>query len=427
MTNERESRPATRLFNSSSGGIFNGFFKSGKSKNCQKHNLVDGRARRIFDLMAAACEAGVYPYQMALQTRTGPRVEAEGRDLLLFSSYDYLGLVGHPRIDAAAIDAVRKYGTSTGGSRMLTGTIDLHHEMEYDLAAFKGMAEAITFTSGYVANMAIIAGLLTPQDRVILDALAHRSLVDACRLAGVPLQRFAHNDMASLRRELQTPTNANRTLIVADGVFSMDGDICRLPELVALKKEFGCYLMIDDAHATGVLGATGRGTDEHFGIAAGEVDIWSGSLAKAIPASGGFAAVSQEVSIYLQHVGAPFIFSAALPPSPVAVVREALAIIREEPGRVARLRSNAQFLRDGLRELGYDVGASETAIIPVVLRDEAKTALFAGALRDHGLLVTAVTFPAVPMGSARLRVCMTAGHTRENLEYALDVFKRLRS
>jgi 8-amino-7-oxononanoate synthase len=426
MTNDQESPAATRLFISSSGGIFNGFFKHSKSRSCDKHNLVDGRARRIFDLMAAACEAGVYPYQMALQTRTGPRVEAEGRDLLLFSSNDYLGLVGHPRIDAAAIDAIRKYGTGTGGSRMLTGTIDLHHEMEYELAAFKGTAEAITFTSGYMANLAVISALLTPQDRVILDALAHRSLVDACRLAGVPLQRFAHNDMGALRHELETPSNANRTVIIADGVFSMDGDICHLPELVALKKEFGCYLMIDDAHATGVLGATGRGTDEHFGIASGEVDIWTGTLAKAIPASGGFAAVSQEVSIYLQHAGAPFIFSTALCPSAVAVVREALAIIHEEPERVARLRSNAKFLRDGLRDLGYDVGASETAIIPVILREEAKTALFAGALRDRGLMVTAVTFPAVPMGSARLRVCMTAGHTQDNLEYALDVFKQLR-
>src|ERR1019366_7730793 len=167
MTNDQESPAATRLFISSSGGIFNGFFKHGGSRNCQKHNLVDGRARRIFDLMAAACEAGVYPYQMALQTRTGPRVEAEGRNLMLFSSNDYLGLVGHPRIDAAAIDAIRKYGTGTGGSRMLTGTIDLHHEMEYELAAFKGTAEAITFTSGYMANLAVISALLTPQDRVI--------------------------------------------------------------------------------------------------------------------------------------------------------------------------------------------------------------------------------------------------------------------
>jgi 8-amino-7-oxononanoate synthase len=426
MTNNHERPAVTRLFTSSSGGIFNGFFAKRKSYSYQKQSLVDARARRVFDLMAAACDAGVYPYQMALQTRTGPSVRAEGRDMLLFSSNDYLGLVGDPRIDEAAIAAIRKYGTGTGGSRMLTGTIDLHHEMEDELAQFKGTAEAITFTSGYMANLAVVSALLTPHDRVILDALSHRSLVDACRLTGVPLQRFAHNDMASLRHELETPSTANRTMIIADGVFSMDGDICRLPEVVALKKEFGCYLMIDDAHATGVLGATGRGTDEHFGIPAKDVDIWTGTLAKAIPSSGGFAAVSQEVGIYLQHTGAPFIFSTALCPSAVAVVRAGLRIIREEPERVARLNSNANFLRQGLKDLGYDVGASETPIIPVILREEAAAALFAGALRDRGIMVTAVTFPAVPMGSARLRVCMTAGHTMENLEFALDAFRQLR-
>ncbi len=426
MTNNHEP-PAAKVFTSSSGAIFNGFFAAGKGRTYQKTSLIDARARRVFEMMSAACDAGVYPYQMALDGRSGPWVQVEGRDMLLLSSNDYLGLIGDPRIDEAAIDAIRKYGTGTGGSRMLTGTIDLHHEMEKDLARFKGTPEAITFTSGYVANLAVVSALLTPQDRVILDSLSHRSLVDACRLTGVPIQRFAHNDPAALRHELETHSTANRTLIVADGVFSMDGDVCRLPDLIALKKEFGCYLMIDDAHATGVLGSTGRGTDEHFGISANEVDIWTGTLAKAIPSSGGFAAVSQDVGIYLQHTGAPFIFSTALNPSAAAVVRAGLKILREEPERVARLKWNANFMRDGLRELGYNVGASETAIIPVILEEEAAAVLFAGALRDRGVMVTAVTFPAVPMGSARLRVCLTAAHTRENLEFALGAFRELRT
>jgi 8-amino-7-oxononanoate synthase len=426
MTNNHEPSDEIRRFTSTSGGIFNGFFANRKSCTYQKQNLVDGRARRVFDLVADACEAGVYPYQIALETRTGPHVIAEGREMLLFSSNDYLGLVGDPRIDEAAISAIRKYGTGTGGTRMMTGTIDLHHEMEDELAAFKGTAEAITFTSGYLANLAVVSALLTAQDRVILDSLAHRSLVDACRLAGVALQRYAHNDMAALRHELETHTTANRTLIIADGVFSMDGDICLLPEVVALKKEFGCHLMIDESHSIGVLGATGRGTDEYFGIPATDIDIWTGTLAKAIPSSGGFAAVSQEVGIYLQHAGAPFIFSNALNPSAVAAVRAGLAVIREEPERVARLTWNANFMREGLKDLGFDIGKSETPIIPVILREEAAAAMFAGALRDRGVMVTAVTFPAVPMGAARLRVCMTAGHTRENLEYALGVFRELR-
>ena len=232
--------------------------------------------------------------------------------MLMLSSYDYLGLIGDPRIDDAAVDAVRKYGTGTGGVRLLTGTIDLHHQMEKELAAFKGMAHAVTFSSGYLANLAVVSALLAPQDRVLLDSLSHRSLVDAC-----PCQRHPP-PLAHQRSRLAAPgteacPSSGRTLIVADVVFSMDGDICRLPELIALKKEFGCYLMIDEAHASGVLGATGRGTDEHYGVAATDVDIWTGSLAKAIPSNGGFVAVSQEIGIYLQHVAAPFISQPSAP------------------------------------------------------------------------------------------------------------------
>jgi glycine C-acetyltransferase len=242
----------------------------------------------------------------------------------------------------------------------------------------------------------------------------------------VQVQRFKHNDPYSLRKELETPTDANRTLIVADGVFSMDGDICCLPELIALKKEFNCFLMIDEAHATGVLGANGRGTDEHFGVAATEVDIWTGSLAKGIPSNGGFAAVSQELAVYLQHAAAPFIFSAALCPSAVATVRACLSILRSEPERVARLKANAEFLRGGLKDLGYDTGASETAVIPVILGDEAAAAMCARRLRDFGIVVTPVMFPAVAQGAARLRLCVTAAHTTDQLSFALDAFRKLR-
>jgi glycine C-acetyltransferase len=415
-----------RAFRTASGDLFNGFFASGKKWTFPKENLIDARARRVFELMGRACEAGVYPYQLALEGRSGPWVQAEGREMMMLSSYDYLGLIGDPRIDECAVEAVRKYGTGTGGVRMLTGTIDLHHLMERELADFKGTAEAITFSSGYLANLAVIAALLSPQDRVILDSLSHRSLVDACRLAGVPLQRFQHNDPGSLKHELESGAPANRTLIVADGVFSMDGDICRLPELVELKHQFHCYLMVDESHATGVLGENGRGTDEHFGIDTAEVDIWTGSLAKAIPSNGGFACASQELAVYLQHAAAPFIFSAALCPAAVAAVRETLAILRNEPERVTRLRENANFLREGLRELGYDTGTSQTAIIPVIFHDEAVTALFSGHLRELGILATPVMFPAVPQGAARLRLCVTAAHSRQDLEFALEAFKGMK-
>jgi glycine C-acetyltransferase len=244
-------------------------------------------------------------------------------------------------------------------------------------------------------------------------------------MSGVEVVRFEHNDMDSLRRELQRGS-ANRTLIIADGVFSMDGDICRLPDLIAIKKEFDCYLMIDEAHATGVLGAGGRGTDEHYGVGAEEVDIWTGSLAKAIPSNGGFAAVSEEVGVYLQHAAAPFIFSAALCPAAVAAAREAIAILQKEPRRVARVRENACFLRAGLRDLGYDVGKSETAIVPVILRSDEAAALFSAQLLERGILAVPVLFPAVAQGAARLRLCVTAAHSRDQLQFALDAFQDLR-
>jgi len=426
MKDNRSILDGAAVCTAGGGDLFKGFFEAGKTWSFQKDHLIDGRARRVFELMGQACEFGVYPYQLPLESRSGPWVTAEGRKLLMLSSYDYLGLIGDPRIDEASIAAIRKYGTGTGGVRMLTGTIDLHHEMERAVADYKGMPEAITFSSGYLANLAVIASLLAPQDRVIMDALSHRSLVDACRLAGVPVQRFRHNDMDSLRHELRTGPAANRTLIVADGVFSMDGDICPLPNLVAMKREFGCFLMIDESHASGVLGRTGRGTDEHFGIPADAVDIWSGSLAKAIPSNGGFIAVSQELAIFLQHSAAPFIFSAALNPPSVAAVLESLAILKQEPERVARLHCNGDFLREGLRELGYDTGRSETAIIPVVLSDETEAALMASRLRELGVFATPILFPAVPLGSARLRLCVTAAHTIEDLEFALDAFRHLR-
>ena len=408
------------------GSLFHGFFDRRSDWKFAKQGLVDGRARRVFELMGRACDNGVYPFQLPLEGHTGPWVQAEGRQMLMLSSCDYLGLAGDARINEASIAAIRKYGTSTGGVRLLTGTIDLHHQMERDIAAWKGTAAAVTFSSGYLANLAVISSLLTPRDRVILDALSHRSLVDACRLAGVPMQRFRHNDVDSLRHELASGPAANRTLIIADGVFSMDGDICPLPELIAIKREFGCYLMIDESHASGVLGSTGRGTDEHFGVDAREVDIWTGSLAKGIPSNGGFAAVGEELSILLQHTAAPFIFSAALAPGAVAAVIASLAVLRQEPQRVERLGANAIFLRNGLQQMGYDTGLSETAIIPVICPDETEAAMLAGKLRQRGVAVTPILFPAVPLGSARLRLCVTAAHCEQDLEFALDAFRRVR-
>lgn len=424
-TSQENGQPAAKKFPSSSGEMFADYFTQGRSWNFKKSDLLDARARRVFEGTALACSVDAYPFHMPLQAKAGPCVTADGQQMLMMSSYDYLGLIGDPRVDRAATEAIARYGTSTSGARLLTGSLDIHRSMEAELAQFKGTEDALTVSSGYMANIAAIYGLFGPSDRILIDELCHRSLLDACRMAGVQLQRFRHNDPQSVRDELKKSTAANRTLIVSDGVFSMDGDICCLPDLVALKKEFGCFLLMDEAHATGVLGATGRGTDEHFGIPTDDIDIWTGSLAKSIPASGGFVAVSQEVAIYLQHASSPYIFSAALAASSVAAISTGLAILKEEPERVARIKRNGDFLRDGLRELGYDTGLSETAVVPVILKDEATTALFARKLRDFGIIAAPVMFPAVAQGAARLRLCVTAAHTFDHLAFVLDVFRQM--
>ena len=413
-------------FRSSSGEIFDGYFSEGRTWSFKKQDLLDARARRLFESAALACSVDAYPFQAPLAGKAGPCVLTDGHEMLMLSSYDYLGLIGDPRVDAAAIEAVRRYGTGTGGVRLLTGTLELHRETEEAIAEFKGTEGALTFTSGYVANLAVISSLFGPADRVIADTFSHRSLMDACRLAGVQVQRFEHNDPDSLRREIKNGPPANRTLIISDGVFSMDGDICCLPELVAIKKEFGCYLLMDESHATGVLGKGGRGTDEHFGIDASEVDIWTGSLAKAIPSGGGFVAGSRELMIFLQHASAPFIFSGAMPAPSAAAVKAAIRIVQAEPERVDRIRRNAEQLRGGLQALGFDTGLSQTAVIPLMLYDDRRTALFARELRNRGILTSPVMFPAVAQGSSRLRLCVTAAHTEEQLQFALDVFATLR-
>jgi 8-amino-7-oxononanoate synthase len=412
-------------FPSSSGQMFHEYFTPGKSWSFKKHDLLDARARRLFESTALGCAHDAYPFQIPLESKSGPFVQADGHEMLMLSSYDYLGLIGDPRVNEAAVDAVNKYGTGTGGARLLTGTLDLHRQLERDVAEYKGTEEAITFSSGYLANIAVITSLLGPADRVIADSLSHRSLLDACRMAGVQIQRFRHNDPESLRQEILNGSSANRTLIISDGVFSMDGDVCILPELIAIKKEFNCYLLMDESHASGVLGPRGIGTDEHFGVPTSDVDIWTGSLAKSIPSNGGFVAVSRELAIFLQHASAPFIFSGSIAAPAVAAAIEGLAILKAEPERVTRLRENANFLRSGLQSLGYNTGLSETPVIPILLPDERVTALLARKLRDHGVLVTPVMFPAVPYGTARLRLCVTAAHTREHLEFALDVFQKM--
>ncbi|MGH9867332.1 MAG: aminotransferase class I/II-fold pyridoxal phosphate-dependent enzyme [Candidatus Polarisedimenticolia bacterium] len=404
---------------------FDGFFRHDGPPPVLPDGLLDLPAvRRWFALLSWGDEAGLYTYQMPLEGRTGTRVSVLGQSRLMLSCYDYLGLAGHPAVEEAAIAAVRTYGTGTGGVRMLTGTTALHRDLEREVAAFKDVEAALTFGSGYLANLAVVAALVGPRDRVLLDAHAHRSLHDACALARVPVTTVPHNDVAALEDELRRPHAARRTLIVVDGLYSMDGDVCPLPELVELKRRYGAFLLVDEAHALGVLGNTGRGVHEHFGIAADAVDVWTGSLSKAVPSNGGFLAGRRDLIVYLQHAAAPFWFSAALAPAAAGAALEALRVARREPERFEALRRNTAALRTGLRTRGYDTGDSLSAIVPVMVGEEVAAWELARRLFDEGVLASAVVHPAVPRGAARLRLCATAAQSAADLDEALDAFDR---
>jgi glycine C-acetyltransferase len=406
---------------------FDGYFTHDGHAAAAPGSLLDlAAARRWFEILRRGSEEDLYTYQQPLEGRSGPRVSVNARPALMLASYDYLGLLGCPAVEEAAVAAVRAYGTGTGGVRMLTGTTALHHELEREIAAFKGVAAALTYGAGYLANLAAIGALVGPRDRVIMDARAHRSLHEACVLAGVPVQTFRHNDPATLRRELEREAAGRRTLIVVDGLYSMDGDICPLSEIVALKHEFGAFLLVDEAHSLGVLGESGRGVHEHFGLPADVVDIWTGSLSKAIPANGGYLAGSRALVIYLQHGTAPFWFSAALCPAAVGAALEALRVLQREPARLGRLRRNAALLRDGLRSRGYDTGASAGPIIPVIVGTNDAAWRLARRLFDRGVIAPAVVYPAVPLDTARLRLCATAAQSQAHLDEALAAFEGAR-
>jgi 8-amino-7-oxononanoate synthase len=407
---------------------FGGFFKGKQEWSPPAGGLLDiQNARQWFASMESVSNRDLYSYQQPLQHRAGARVLIDGRMMLMMSAYDYAGLLGHTLIEEAAHEAIRLYGTGTGGVRLLTGTLELHRQLEDEIAAFKGTQSALTFSSGYMATLSLIPALFGAGDRVMVDERAHRSILDACQLAGVKWSRFRHNDPEHLRSQLERGAGAaQRTLVVVEGTYSMDGDVCPLPEIVELKDRHGAFLMVDEAHSFGSLGPTGRGVHEHYGMDAESVDIWMGSLSKAIPANGGFVAGTKELVIYLQHAAAPFMFSAALCPAATAAARQALRILAAEPQRLITLRHNAERLRRGLTGLGYDTGASTTCVIPVMLRDEETAYSIARRLYDLGIFVSAVVHPAVPRGAAMLRLCATAAHTSQDLEEALEAFRLVR-
>nr|WP_240895251.1 pyridoxal phosphate-dependent aminotransferase family protein [Kineococcus siccus] len=333
----------------------------------------------------------------------------------MFSSYGYLGLNGHPRVDAAAQAAVARYGTTPGGVRLLTGTLQLHQELETELARFLGTGSASTYASGYDANLAAIASLFGPRDHVLLDQYAHRSLADAAVLSGARTERFRHNDLARLEARLADLTSEGpaRILVVVDGVYSMEGDLAPLPELVALKQRYGAFLLLDESHAFGAIGATGRGTCEATGVDPRDVDLITGSLAKAVPSSGGFVAGSAALQVFLQHGSAPYVFSGALSPANSAAILETLRVVDDEPGHLRRLHENTGRLVRLLTDLGLDLppGSGSSPVVPLLLGDSRRTQQWAAWLLEFGIATSAVLHPAVPHGRGRLRLCATAAHT----------------
>jgi 8-amino-7-oxononanoate synthase len=390
-------------------------------------------AKRWFELFSEGLPHSLYTYQLPLDRAAGPDTSARSEPLVMFSTYSYLGLIGHPRIQAAVHDAVDRYGTSTGGVRLLTGTLALHQELEEELARFLGHEGVSTFASGYDANIAAITSLFGAGDVAILDQYAHQSIHDAVRMAGCEARRFRHNDMADLERRLRQARKrgAGRILIAVDSVFSMDGDEAPLAELIALRDRYGAFLLVDEAHSIGAIGATGRGICEAQGIDPATIDIVTGSLSKGIPSSGGFVAGSRGLKIFLQHGSAPYMFSAALTPANAAAVLEALRVIDSEPLHMERLRQNTRTLVDGLNRLGLPTTPSSTAIVPLLLGDEWRAYRWARELLGRGVFVSAVVFPAVSPGQARLRLCATAAHRQEHfdklfsaLEHCIDLEQR---
>jgi glycine C-acetyltransferase len=357
------------------------------------------------------------------ELRGGARVVVDGREMGMFASYSYLGLLGHPRINEAARRAIDTYGTGTHGVRMLAGTLTLHRQLEETIAAFKDAEDAVTFSSGYATNLSVVSTLVGRHDYVFSDKLNHASIVDGCLLSGAKFVRFRHNDIEDLDRRLGETPAGSAKLVVADAVFSMDGDIIDLPGLSAACRRHNAWLMIDEAHSLGVLGATGRGIEEHYKLP-GSIDIKMGTLSKTIPSVGGYIAGKADLVAYLRHSARAYIFSAALPPGQAAAAREAFRVILDEPWRVEALNKNTTQFLGGLKERGLDTMLSVTAIVPVLCGTDEKAFQMTRESHAEGVFALPVVSPAVPEGQSRLRSTVTAAHQPEEIEHAMDVFAR---
>ncbi len=370
-------------------------------------------------------EQGVYRKLAVLGGPSGARSIINGKEVINLSSNNYLGLANNPRLKKAALEALEKWGVGAGAVRTIIGNMSIHEELEKKLAEFKHVEAVLVFQSGFTANAGAIPAVVDKGDIIISDELNHASIIDGCRLSRADVIRYKHSDMKDLERVIkEVKDNYNTKLIITDGVFSMDGDIAKLPEIVELAEKYGCLTYVDDAHASGVLGRSGRGSADHFGLH-GRVDIQIGTLSKAIGVVGGYVAGNKNLIEWLNHRGRPFLFSTAVPPSVAAACLEAINILSESSELTDKLWDNARYLKNGLNKLGFNTGKSETPITPVIAGEDRKAIKLSERLFEEGVFAQSIVFPTVPRDGARVRTIVTAAHTKKDLDDALNAFEKV--
>jgi glycine C-acetyltransferase len=374
--------------------------------------------------LTALRDQGLFRPLRVLDGEQTAHTSIDRHSVVNLSSNNYLGFTTHPRLRERAVDALRSLGVGTGSVRTIAGTMQIHMELERRLASFKRTEAAVVFQSGFAANAGTVAALLGRDDVIVSDELNHASIIDGARLSRATIKVFPHRDVGAARTILAGLPRGQRTLLITDGVFSMDGDLGALPGLCDIADEFGCIMMVDDAHASGVFGKQGRGTVDHFGLH-GRVDVQVGTLSKALGALGGYVAGSRSLIEFLYRRARPFLFSTSHPPSVAATCLAALDVLEGEPQWMERLWQNTQFFKAGLQALGFDTGLSESPITPVIVGDGPRAVRLSDRLFEEGVFAQGITFPTVPRDKARVRTIVTATHTQAELEFALDVFRKV--
>jgi len=365
----------------------------------------------------------LYPYFRVIESAQDPEVVMDGKRMIMVGSNNYLGLTNHPAVKEAALAAVRKYGSGCAGSRFLNGTLDIHVALEEKLARFIRKEAALVFSTGFQVNLGVISALAGKDDVIIIDKMDHASIIDGCRLSYAEVRKFRHNDMADLERIL-IEYRERRKMIVVDGVFSMEGDIINLPDVVSLARKYNARIMVDDAHGIGVLGKTGRGTSEHFGLEK-EVDLIMGTYSKSLASIGGFISGEEKVIHYIKHFARALIFSASPPPASIAAVDAALDIIENEPERIQRLWTITRKMHEGFKSLGFETGPSETPIIPILVGEDMKAFAMVRMLQEEGVFANVAVSPAVANGKSIIRTSYMATHTDEQLDKVLHAFEKV--